>query len=199
MVTNQDGLGTDSFPREDFDVPHQHVISLFSSQGIDFDKIFICPHLGSDGCDCRKPRTGLLTRFLAATPIDTESSAVIGDRETDLLLAENIGIRGFLVDASADYQKTWDGIRSALTTRERRATVERKTKETNITADVCLDDEGPIAINTGIGFYDHMLEQIAKHGGFSLQLKCGYIGAFDACANISWRREKRAACIPNFE
>ena len=94
MVSNQDGLGTASFPQQDFDLCHEHTLALFNSQGIEFDEIFICPHLPDAGCDCRKPRTGLLTRYLAATDIDLAGSAVIGDRETDLELAERIGVAG---------------------------------------------------------------------------------------------------------
>ena len=172
MVSNQDGLGTESFPQGSFDVSHRHVLDLFNSQGIDFDEIFICPHLAEDNCDCRKPRTGLLTAFLAATSLDTGKSAVIGDRETDLELARNIGLKGFLIDDSGDFDTSWDGVRIALTSGERRASVSRETKETRITTEVHLDEELPVSISTGIGFYDHMLEQIAKHGGFSLQLHC---------------------------
>jgi imidazoleglycerol-phosphate dehydratase/histidinol-phosphatase len=88
MVSNQDGLGTASFPEDAFRRCHDHVLALFGSQGIEFDEIFICPHLPDDGCDCRKPRAGLLTRYLAETSIDLGGSAVIGDRSTDLELAE---------------------------------------------------------------------------------------------------------------
>lgn len=172
MVSNQDGLGTESFPREQFEICHQHIVSLFSTQGIEFDQEFICPHFETDGCDCRKPKTGLLTRYLAATPIDLDASAVIGDRQTDLALAKNIGVRGFLVDGAGGHEHTWDGIRAALLAGERSAVIERKTRETSIRAEVNLDETAPIEIHTGIGFYDHMLEQIAKHGGFSLRLDC---------------------------
>ncbi|MDH4072323.1 MAG: imidazoleglycerol-phosphate dehydratase HisB, partial [Gammaproteobacteria bacterium] len=98
--------------------------------------------------------------------------AVIGDRQTDLELAANIGIRGFLVDPSGSYEHTWDGIRAALLSSERRARVTRQTKETTIDVRVNLDETAPIDITTGIGFLDHMLEQVAKHGGFSLELRC---------------------------
>ena len=88
MVSNQDGLGTDAFPEEDFTRCHEHVLALFESQGITFEEIFICPHLPAAGCECRKPRAGLLTRYLAETAIDLGRSAVIGDRATDIELAE---------------------------------------------------------------------------------------------------------------
>jgi imidazoleglycerol-phosphate dehydratase/histidinol-phosphatase len=172
MVSNQDGLGTGSFPLEQFEACHEHVVALFESQGITFDETFICPHLDGDGCDCRKPRTGLLTRFLAHNPLDSARSAVIGDRGTDLELAERLGLRGFLVDPEASYETSWPGIVSALCAGARSADVERVTRETTIRAHVNLDTEGRIEVRTGIGFFDHMLEQIAKHGGFSLVLSC---------------------------
>jgi len=172
MVSNQDGLGTESFPLEHFEACHGHVVALFESQGITFDETFICPHFDSDGCDCRKPRTGLLTRFLAGNHLDTASSAVIGDRKTDLELAERLGLRGFMVDPDASFETSWAGIVAALCTADRSAEVERSTRETTIRAHVNLDTQGRIEVQTGIGFFDHMLEQIAKHGGFSLVLRC---------------------------
>ena len=172
MVSNQDGLGTESFPEDDFQPAHELMMSVFSSQVIEFDEVFICPHMPGDGCDCRKPRTGLLTRFLAANSIDIERSAVIGDRRTDLELAEAIGVRGILYDEAGSYEQTWPGIRAALRAGARRAEVHRQTKETDIQVAVDLDAEGPVEVSSGIGFYDHMLEQIAKHGGFRLALSC---------------------------
>jgi imidazoleglycerol-phosphate dehydratase/histidinol-phosphatase len=172
MVSNQDGLGTDSFPRAHFDTCQSYVLSIFESQGIIFDEIFICPHSPDEGCECRKPRAGLLTRYLAESNIDLESSAVIGDRETDIQLAEKIGVRGILVNNDSDRSRRWPEIAQFLCHSDRVATVDRKTKETNIGTRVNLDSEGTVSISTGIGFYDHMLEQIAKHGGFSLMLRC---------------------------
>jgi imidazoleglycerol-phosphate dehydratase/histidinol-phosphatase len=174
MVTNQDGLGTDSFPEADFDICQQHILALFASQGIRFDPVLVCPHFASAGCDCRKPATGLLARFLATTSLDLARSAVIGDRETDMQLAANLGLRGFLVNAKdgEDTSLTWDEVRAALLTGRRTASVARATRETTIAVRVNLDEPGPIKIATGIGFYDHMLEQVAKHGGFSLELEC---------------------------
>ena len=98
IVTNQDGLGTTDFPKQAFQAAHDHMLALFSSQGIEFDDVLVCPHREIDGCDCRKPRTGLLTRFLAANHIDLGRSAMVGDRDTDLQLAERIGVRGFRVN-----------------------------------------------------------------------------------------------------
>ena len=172
MVSNQDGLGTESFPLEQFEACHQHVVALFESQGITFEETFICPHFDGDGCECRKPRAGLLTRFLARNHLDTSRSAVIGDRKTDLELAERLGLRGFLVDPNGSWETSWAGIVAALCAGTRTAEVQRTTRETAIRARVNLDTEGRIAVRTGIGFFDHMLEQIAKHGGFSLELRC---------------------------
>lgn len=172
MVSNQDGLGTDSFPQDAFDAPHELTMHLFESQGIVFDEVFICPHMPDDGCDCRKPRTGLLTRYLAANHLDLEGSAVIGDRETDLQLAERIGVRGIRVNGDSDGAMSWPEIATLLCHSDRTATFERNTNETSIKTTVNLDSPGSIDVSTGIGFYDHMLEQIAKHGGFSLQLSC---------------------------
>jgi imidazoleglycerol-phosphate dehydratase/histidinol-phosphatase len=172
MVSNQDGLGTDSFPRKDFDAPHALTLNLFESQGIRFDEIFICPHLPEDNCDCRKPRTGLLTKYLAANAIDLASSAVIGDRPTDMELAKRIGIDGILVNTDDDAALTWPQIVERLCYSDRKAGAERNTNETRIRVTVNLDTSGNTSVSTGIGFYDHMLEQIAKHGGFTLELKC---------------------------
>jgi imidazoleglycerol-phosphate dehydratase/histidinol-phosphatase len=172
MVSNQDGLGTDSFPHADFEPAHALTMSLFSSQGINFDEVFICPHLPDEGCECRKPRTGLLTKYLAANNIDLVSSAVIGDRQTDMQLAERIGVPGILVNTKDGGALTWPDIVDRLCHSNRTSTVERNTNETRISATVNLDSSRGTSISTGIGFFDHMLEQISRHGGFSLQLRC---------------------------
>lgn len=172
MVSNQDGLGTPAFPREDFEPVQQFILELFASQGVEFDEIFLCPHLPEDGCECRKPRTGLLTRFLAKRQLDLDRSAVIGDRDTDLDLAERIGIRGLLFAQGGTYEQSWAGIQHALQSASRRAEVRRTTKETAIRVAIDLDNNEAGQISSGIGFYDHMLEQIARHGGFRLDLSC---------------------------
>lgn len=172
MVSNQDGLGTESFPQSHFDACQAHVISLFSSQGIEFDEIFICPHLPDDNCACRKPRTGLLTRYLASNDIDLRSSAVIGDRETDMVLAQAVGVTGLLINCAHDDALSWPEIVEQLCHADRVATVERKTNETRIVVSVNLDSTASTRIDSGIGFYDHMLEQIARHGSFGLTLTC---------------------------
>jgi imidazoleglycerol-phosphate dehydratase/histidinol-phosphatase len=158
--------------QEQFDAPHALAMSLFESQGIVFDEVFICPHLPGDNCECRKPRTGLLTRYLAAHTIDLSGSAVIGDRQTDMQLADRIGVQGILTNCSDEKAITWPQIVVRLCHSERTSTVTRNTNETRISAAVNLDTANNTAISTGIGFYDHMLEQIAKHGGFSLTLRC---------------------------
>ncbi|MGI9237776.1 MAG: histidinol-phosphatase, partial [Woeseiaceae bacterium] len=172
MVSNQDGLGSSAFPRARFEICHTHTLNLFKSQGILFDEVFVCPHLPEDHCECRKPRTGLLTKYLATNSIDLSASAVIGDRETDIELARRVGVRGLLVNGSGEDALTWPEIVKLLCHSDRTATVERNTNETNIYASVNLDAGDMIAVDTGIGFYDHMLEQIAKHGGFDLELRC---------------------------
>ncbi|HUG74034.1 MAG TPA: bifunctional histidinol-phosphatase/imidazoleglycerol-phosphate dehydratase HisB [Steroidobacteraceae bacterium] len=170
MVTNQDGLGTASFPREDFEAPQQLVLDTLASQGLTFDEVFVCPHKAADGCACRKPQPGILGDFLQRAQIDLAASAVVGDRQTDLDFARNIGVRGLRVRKDGDAPETWPAIAAELLAR--RATVQRRTKETDIRVQVDLDAESPIHVATGIGFFDHMLEQIARHGGFSLQLEC---------------------------
>ena len=172
MVSNQDGLGTAAFPEERFRQCQEHVLALFESQGIRFDEIFICPHVPDAGCECRKPRAGLLTRYLAETSIDLRRSAVVGDRDTDLELAARLGVRGFRLDTSGSREHTWPGIVDALCRAARSATVARRTRETDIRLTVNLDTPEPVSIATGIGFYDHMLEQVAKHGGFALTVEC---------------------------
>lgn len=170
MVTNQDGLGTAAFPEERFRECHEHVLDLFRSQGVEFDEVFVCPHVEEDRCDCRKPRPGLLTRYLAATPLDLGASAVVGDRATDVELAGRIGVRGLRLGEAHD--GSWADIAHLLCSGGRRAAMHRRTRETEVRVELDLDTAAPVRIETGIGFYDHMLEQVAKHGGFALTLSC---------------------------
>jgi imidazoleglycerol-phosphate dehydratase / histidinol-phosphatase len=173
MVTNQDGLGTDSFPRADFEAVQNFVLHLFSSQGIEFERVFICPHFAREQCECRKPRTALVTDYVQSQPLD-ERSAMIGDRDTDMEFARNLGVRAVRVLApgqpGAGPQSDWPAALRTLLTR--RAEVHRKTRETDIEVAVELDSNAPCRIASGIGFFDHMLEQLAKHGGFQLDLTC---------------------------
>ncbi|MFZ9304337.1 MAG: bifunctional histidinol-phosphatase/imidazoleglycerol-phosphate dehydratase HisB [Steroidobacteraceae bacterium] len=170
MVTNQDGLGTDSFPLSDFERTQQFIVDSFASQGIVFDEIFVCPHRKNDGCDCRKPKTSLVDRWVAERKIDLAASAMVGDRDTDLQFGRNLGVQAFKLSLSGTPAETWPAIVASIVAR--RALIERVTRETAIKVSVDLDAEGPIHAQTGIGFFDHMLEQIAKHGGFALRLEC---------------------------
>jgi imidazoleglycerol-phosphate dehydratase/histidinol-phosphatase len=158
MVTNQDGLGSASFPQAAFDVPHQFIMEAFSSQGVEFDAVFVCPHRKSDGCECREQ------------DVDLAQSVMIGDRDTDLEFARNLGVRGMRVRRHGSPEETWPALLRTLG--ERKARIKRKTKETDIEVTVNLDTTAPVRIVTGIGFFDHMLEQVAKHGGFALTLNC---------------------------
>jgi imidazoleglycerol-phosphate dehydratase/histidinol-phosphatase len=172
MVTNQDGLGTASLPEPAFREAHEFIRALFASQGIEFAAELICPHFAADDCDCRKPKTRLVAEYLARAPMDPARSAVIGDRASDLELAANLGIAGLKVERDGRADCSWAAIARRLTARHRIGTVERKTRETDVRVRVDLDAEDPIRIATGIGFFDHMLEQVARHGGFALELDC---------------------------
>ena len=172
MVTNQDGLGTPRFPRESFDLAHRFILDLFHSQGIEFEAVFICPHFKREDCACRKPKLGMVRGFLDANDIDKTHSFMIGDRETDLEFAANLGVQGLRISLGGRAEETWPAITARILGRARRARISRQTKETNISVEVDLSGEGPCVIASGLGFFDHMLEQIAKHGGFALNLKC---------------------------
>jgi imidazoleglycerol-phosphate dehydratase/histidinol-phosphatase len=167
IVSNQDGRGSDSFPEETFIEPHQKMLDLFASQGVQFAAEHIDPHLESDNAPTRKPGIGMLLDYLRAGDLDFADSWVIGDRQTDLDLAANLGIGGILLDGETG----WRDIAHRLCNRPRQAEIHRDTNETRILVRVDLDSSGA-AIDTGIGFFDHMLEQLARHGGFALELRC---------------------------
>ena len=172
VVTNQDGLGTPSFPRESFDVAQRFILDLFSSQGIEFEAVFLCPHFKREDCACRKPKLGMVQEFLDTNDIDKAHSFMIGDRETDLEFAAKLGVQGLRITLGGRPEETWPAIAARISGSERRAQLHRKTKETDISVEVDLSREGPSDIASGLGFFDHMLEQIAKHGGFALELTC---------------------------
>lgn len=169
IVSNQDGLGTDSYPMEQFQVPHDKMLSLFSSQGIEFAAQHIDPHFEHENSPNRKPGIGMVLDYLKSGELDLADSWVIGDRLTDLQLADNMGIGGLRCGPQG---QSWMEIAAFLATRPRRGLSERTTKETKIRAEVGLDEPGSSHISTGIGFFDHMLDQVASHGGFSLHLSC---------------------------
>lgn len=168
MVTNQDGLGTASMPQQNFLIPHTVMLRVFESQGVTFEKIGICPHFLTDNCDCRKPKTGLVHDYLIEQKIDRNHSYVIGDRETDILLAKNMGISGIQI-GHAD-TPTWKEVTNNILQKNRIASVSRKTNETEIDVTVNLDQPHEISVDVELGFFKHMLEQLAKHGGFGLSL-----------------------------
>jgi len=172
MVTNQDGLGTASLPTAAFESAHGFVLDLFASQGIEFAAVCVCPHFPADACNCRKPKLGLVRAYLAANPIDAAHSYMIGDRDTDLEFAATLGVQGIRVLRHGGETETWPAIAARITGAARRAHVHRRTKETDVEIRVDLSREGPSRVATGLGFFDHMLEQIAKHGGFALELTC---------------------------
>lgn len=169
MVSNQDGLGSDSFPTETFTGPHNLMLQILKSQGIQFSAIHIDPSLPADNSSNRKPGLGMVLDYLKSGDLDLDASCVIGDRDSDLELARNMGIQGLRVGPDGE---GWSELVARLLGAQRRATVQRQTKETDISVEVNLDQPGQLAISTGIGFFDHMLEQLAKHGGFSLSLTC---------------------------
>jgi imidazoleglycerol-phosphate dehydratase/histidinol-phosphatase len=172
IVTNQDGLGTPSFPSESFEVAQRFILDLFSSQGIEFEAVFLCPHFKREDCACRKPRLGMVQEFLDTHDIDKAHSFMIGDRETDLEFAANLGVQGLRITLGGRPEEAWPAIAARIIGSERSARLHRKTKETDISVEVDLSREGPSDISSGLGFFDHMLEQIARHGGFALNLKC---------------------------
>ena len=169
IVSNQDGLGTDAYPTQDFEIPQQKMIGLFASQGIEFSDVLIDPHFEHDHSPNRKPGIGMVLDYLKSGELDLEDSWVIGDRATDLELAGNMGIGGLRLGAGYD---DWPAIAHRLINRPRRAEVVRRTNETDIRVSVDLDAGSGSSVTTGIGFFDHMLDQLASHGGFSLELSC---------------------------
>ena len=179
MVTNQDGLGTSSFPEETFWPAHNKMIQAFENEGINFKEVLIDRSFPADNASTRKPRTGLLTAFLNGN-YDLANSFVIGDRLTDIELAENIGAKGILLSNNEELNyknntqilktENWKTIYEFLKLSERIAEITRKTNETDISIRLNLDGTGKAKIDTGIEFFNHMLDQIARHGGLDLDI-----------------------------
>ncbi len=184
MVTNQDGLGTDSFPEETFWPTHNLIMRTLSGEGIEFDEVFIDRSFPEDNAPTRKPRIGMLAKYIDNSEYNLEGSFVIGDRATDVELAKNLGCKAILLQADdtivrdtnlAEYcaliTTDWDRITEFLFAGERKSEVRRTTKETDIYVSLNLDGSGQCQISTGLGFFDHMLEQIGKHSGMDLTIQ----------------------------
>ncbi|WP_299579762.1 bifunctional histidinol-phosphatase/imidazoleglycerol-phosphate dehydratase HisB [uncultured Sunxiuqinia sp.] len=185
MVTNQDGLGTDSFPEDTFWPAHNKMLKAFENEGITFDAILIDRSFPEDNAPTRKPRTGLMGKYMDGS-YDLANSFVIGDRLTDIELAKNLGAKGILInDGSLTNElqnqqletfcvlttTSWDDIYATVAAPERTARVQRDTKETKINIELDLDGTGKGNISTGLGFFDHMLDQIARHSGVDLTIQ----------------------------
>lgn len=172
IVSNQDGLGTPSYPQASFDGPHRLMREIFASQGIVFREELIDCSLPADNSPNRKPGIGMLTGYLQDRTIDWARSAMVGDRPTDIAFAQNMRIRGFQLQ-SPQFGGDWDwaGIAHALADAPRTACVRRQTKETQIKVALDLDRSADAKITTGLPFFDHMLDQIGRHGGFALEIE----------------------------
>jgi imidazoleglycerol-phosphate dehydratase/histidinol-phosphatase len=183
MVTNQDGLGTDSFPENTFWPVQNFIIQTLAGEGIVFSDVFIDRSFPHENAPTRKPRTGMLSKYIGNSDYDLEGSFVIGDRPTDVELAANLGCKAILLqndksllegtgleDVCVLATKEWDRVADFLFAGERRAEVRRTTKETDIHVSLNIDGNGHCDISTGLGFFDHMLEQIGKHSGMDLTI-----------------------------
>lgn len=180
MVTNQDGLGSDSFPENTFWPVHNFILKTLEGEGVTFDEIFIDSTMPADNAPTRKPRLGMLGKYIDNSEYDIAHSYVIGDRATDVEMARNLGCHAiYLHDGVEDLDESlksvcvlatssWNKISDYLIGGERKSEVKRKTKETDIYVSLDLDGHGKTDISTGLGFFDHMLEQIGKHSGVDL-------------------------------
>ncbi|MAW95342.1 MULTISPECIES: bifunctional histidinol-phosphatase/imidazoleglycerol-phosphate dehydratase HisB [unclassified Leeuwenhoekiella] len=189
MITNQDGLGTDSFPEDTFWPVHNFILKAFENEGVVFDRVFIDKTLPEENANTRKPGTGMLTEFFSEE-YDLENSFVLGDRITDIELAKNLGAQGIFIsdhkDLGADEITTkredldayialettdWQQIYEFLKLKARTASISRKTNETDIEIELNLDGTGKSDIKTGLAFFDHMLDQLARHGSMDLKIQ----------------------------
>ena len=187
MVTNQDGLGTKSFPEEFFWPAHNKLLNSFKNEGVTFSEILIDRSFPNDNASTRKPRTGMLTNYLDNSEYNLSESYVIGDRISDMELAKNLNSKGILInidniklkeETKNDFDdvislktNSWSEIYSHLKLKDRVVKKKRKTNETDIVMNLNLDGKGKSTIDTGISFFDHMLDQLARHGGIDLDLK----------------------------
>ncbi|VFP84837.1 Histidine biosynthesis bifunctional protein HisB [Buchnera aphidicola (Cinara splendens)] len=167
LITNQDGLGSASFPLNKFSKIHNLMLSIFSSQKIFFDSVLICPHFFRDKCNCRKPNTTLLKHWISDNKFDKKNSYVIGDRDTDIQLANNMGIKSFLYNSSLF---SWKNIVDCLQRPNRFSEMSRNTFETKIFIKISLDIPIDNYINTGIHFLNHMLDQFRIHSGIYMYI-----------------------------
>lgn len=175
MVSNQDGLGTDSFPEETFWPAHNKMLKALENEGILFDEILIDRSFPHENLPTRKPGTGLVTHYMKGG-YDLANSFVIGDRETDVALAKNMGTKSIFLNSEPNKEATltttdWGEIYRYLKQEPRTGNVSRKTSETDITVSINLDGVGKSNIATGLNFFDHMLEQIARHGGIDVNIQ----------------------------
>lgn len=180
MVSNQDGLGTSSYPESDFFPTHNLMLDVLKGEGVEFDNILIDRSFPEDNLPTRKPGTAMLEEYMGGD-YDLKNSYVIGDRATDAQLAKNLGCKALILadrlpeslasDPEIVFVSSWDRIAEILFAGERRASVKRTTKETDIDISINLDGTGKSEISTGLGFFDHMLEQIAKHGGMDVKIQ----------------------------
>ena len=169
MVSNQDGLGTDAFPESDFYPVHNFIMQTLEGEGIVFSAQHIDRHFPEDNSPMRKPGTGMLKEYMDNPMYDIAGSYVIGDRETDAQLAANLGCKALILGKNG---MTWNKISELLFAGERRAKISRMTKETDIAIEINMDGTGECKIDTGLGFFDHMLEQIGRHGMMDLNISC---------------------------
>ena len=172
IVSNQDGLGTEGYPQASFDGPNDLMLQIFASQGITFRDVLVDPSWPQDNSPNRKPGIGMMVSYLQDRSIDWARSGMVGDRPTDIQFADNMKIRGFqLRTEQFGGEWDWDAIAHELADAPRRATVQRDTKETQIRVFVDLDKVASSKISTGLPFFDHMLDQIGRHGGFALEVE----------------------------
>lgn len=168
LVSNQDGLGTDSYPESDFWPTHNMMLDILRGEGVEFVAQHIDRSFPHENLPTRKPGIAMLTSYIEDADVDMSNSWVIGDRQTDALLAENLGCRSLMIGE----EMGWDRIAEILFAGDRTAVVDRKTHETDIHVAIGLDGNGHSNISTGLGFFDHMLEQISRHGNIDVEIVC---------------------------